>query len=305
MAHHNPTGIHWKQTSLPASFNSSMSRPRCPSIVGCLIFMFWTIVSLATRLPEIGIITPYTYQVKLIEQRLSQYNLHQHKIEMGTGRLICEHDDRSSSLGHYVRFSVDAFQGRQKDVIVLSCVRATQMTDASTAVSIGFVANRQRLNVSLTRAKYGMYILGHMNSLNVRSRWCSRENLTKTNTCFAPLDQWGLEETLLECRRAQKYCAVDDTRWLCLAEQTAAGRTNTFRWEHLTDSFEWDIRLFLVLYRFLLFSFHCRSFLSILYLFWKLVKRGWSLLFLCWWCSLYLYLLNYVLLNCLLKNFVK
>lgn len=63
---------------------------------------------------------------------------------------------------------VDAFQGRQKDVILLSCVRATQMTDSTTAIGIGFVANRQRLNVSLTRAKYAMYVLGHMNSLNVR-----------------------------------------------------------------------------------------------------------------------------------------
>ncbi len=95
---------------------------------------------------EIGIITPYNYQVKLIEERLRQRNLHQQKIDIGT---------------------VDAFQGRQKDVILLSCVRATQTTDTTT---IGFVANRQRLNVSLTRAKYAMYILGHMNSLNVRNR---------------------------------------------------------------------------------------------------------------------------------------
>ncbi|CAM4853435.1 unnamed protein product [Rotaria socialis] len=99
---------------------------------------------------QIGIITPYNYQVKLIEQKLVQHNLHQHKIEIGT---------------------VDAFQGRQKDVILLSCVRATQITDASTTVGIGFVANRQRLNVSLTRAKYAMYILGHMNSLNVNEDW--------------------------------------------------------------------------------------------------------------------------------------
>jgi superfamily I DNA and/or RNA helicase len=54
-------------------------------------------------------------------------------------------------------------------VILLSCVRATQTTtDPTTTTGIGFVANRQRLNVSLTRAKYAMYILGHMNSLNVK-----------------------------------------------------------------------------------------------------------------------------------------
>jgi len=37
---------------------------------------------------EIGIITPYNYQVKLIEQKLIQRNLHQHKIEIGTGLFI-------------------------------------------------------------------------------------------------------------------------------------------------------------------------------------------------------------------------
>ncbi|CAF1228145.1 unnamed protein product [Adineta ricciae] len=100
---------------------------------------------------QIGIITPYNYQVKLIQQKLTQHNLHQHKIEIGT---------------------VDAFQGRQKDVILLSCVRATQTTDSSTTTTgIGFVANRQRLNVSLTRAKYAMYILGHMASLNINEDW--------------------------------------------------------------------------------------------------------------------------------------
>lgn len=95
---------------------------------------------------EIGIITPYNYQLRLIEQQLTVRNFHQQKIDIGT---------------------VDAFQGRQKDVILLSCVRATQVTDPTTTVGIGFVGNRQRLNVSLTRAKYAMYVIGHMNSLNV------------------------------------------------------------------------------------------------------------------------------------------
>lgn len=119
-------------------------------IVACLV----QFIHEKAKVPfnQIGIITPYNCQVKLIEQQLMQRNLiqQQQKIEIGT---------------------VDAFQGRQKDVILLSCVRATQVTDSTTAVGIGFVANRQRLNVSLTRAKYAMYILGHMNSLNTNDDW--------------------------------------------------------------------------------------------------------------------------------------
>ncbi|CAF3705736.1 unnamed protein product [Adineta steineri] len=116
-------------------------------IIACLV----EFINERAKVPysQIGIITPYNYQVKLIEQKLIQRNLQKHKIEIGT---------------------VDAFQGRQKDVILLSCVRATQNTDLTTT-GIGFVANRQRLNVSLTRAKYAMYIMGHMNSLNINEDW--------------------------------------------------------------------------------------------------------------------------------------
>ncbi|CAF4773373.1 unnamed protein product [Rotaria sp. Silwood1] len=130
------------------SVTQSYGNPFEANIVACLVHF----INERAKVPfsQIGIITPYNYQVKLIEQRLMQQNLHQHKIEIGT---------------------VDAFQGRQKDVIILSCVRATQITDATTTVGIGFVANRQRLNVSLTRAKYAMYILGHMNSLNINEDW--------------------------------------------------------------------------------------------------------------------------------------
>ncbi len=60
---------------------------------------------------------------------------------------------------------MDGFQGREKDVILLSTVRAHP--DEQKRPTIGFVADRRRLNVALTRGKYGMYIIGHVNSLKV------------------------------------------------------------------------------------------------------------------------------------------
>lgn len=54
--------------------------------------------------------------------------------------------------------TVDAFQGSECDVIIISCVRTG-------GGGIGHVADSERLNVALTRAKVAMYIVGKFDAL--------------------------------------------------------------------------------------------------------------------------------------------
>eukprot|EP00053_Salpingoeca_punica_P018610 m.183108 g.183108 ORF g.183108 m.183108 type:complete len:1045 (+) comp17467_c0_seq2:72-3206(+) len=61
--------------------------------------------------------------------------------------------------------SVDAFQGREKDYIVLTCVRSNEHQ------GIGFLNDPRRLNVALTRAKYGVIIVGNPKVLSKQPLW--------------------------------------------------------------------------------------------------------------------------------------
>lgn len=76
---------------------------------------------------HIAVISPYSAQVKLLRQKLNQ---------------IIEID------------SVDGFQGREKEVVIVSLVRSNPEGD------VGFLADTRRMNVALTRAKRKLIVIG-------------------------------------------------------------------------------------------------------------------------------------------------
>lgn len=60
--------------------------------------------------------------------------------------------------------SVDAMQGREADVIVLSCVRTS-------GYGLGFLADWRRLNVALSRAREQMVVVGTQSCLETDRNW--------------------------------------------------------------------------------------------------------------------------------------
>jgi len=84
----------------------------------------------------IGIITPYSAQVKLLKQMFAEKGI---KLEVNT---------------------VDGFQGREKEVILISFVRANEKGE------IGFLKDLRRLNVAITRAKRKLVCIGNAKTVS-------------------------------------------------------------------------------------------------------------------------------------------
>ncbi|KAL9624766.1 MAG: hypothetical protein Q9160_001120 [Pyrenula sp. 1 TL-2023] len=95
---------------------------------------------------KIGIITPYKGQLKELKINFSQRY----------GEEILSSIEFNTT---------DAFQGRESEIIIFSCVRA------STGSSIGFLSDIRRMNVGLTRAKSSLWVLGNSQSLMRGEFW--------------------------------------------------------------------------------------------------------------------------------------
>lgn len=68
--------------------------------------------------------------------------------------------------------SVEEFQGQERSVIILSTVRSNpQFVPSDKQHALGFVASPRRLNVSLTRAKSLLIIVGNPHLLSQDVYW--------------------------------------------------------------------------------------------------------------------------------------
>jgi regulator of nonsense transcripts 1 len=90
---------------------------------------------------DIGVITPYAAQIRLLDHYLHQEPTRQ------TAFLDLLGDERARELEDIEIRTVDGFEGREKEVIIFSTVRSNERG------YVGFLADWRRLNVGLTRAK--------------------------------------------------------------------------------------------------------------------------------------------------------
>jgi len=102
---------------------------------------------------DIGIIAPYAAQISLLTRLFNTNPTYRKRFEQVLG----EH--RAAQLENIEIKTVDGFEGREKDVIIFSTVRNNPYGH------IGFLADRRRLNVGLTRAKRGLFVVGSISTL--------------------------------------------------------------------------------------------------------------------------------------------
>lgn len=85
--------------------------------------------------------------------------------------------------------TVDGFQGREVDILILSTVRASELFSVPPVIkssNIGFVADVRRMNVALTRARLSLWIMGNAETLQTNENWAALvknakdRNLVKT-----------------------------------------------------------------------------------------------------------------------------
>lgn len=95
--------------------------------------------------------------------------------------------------------SVDAFQGREKDYIILSCVRSNEKQ------GIGFLSDPRRLNVALTRARYGVVVLGNPKVLSKQPLWNNFLVHMKEAEVLVEGPLSALKRSMVQFARPRKY----------------------------------------------------------------------------------------------------
>ncbi|OQS00947.1 hypothetical protein ACHHYP_02059 [Achlya hypogyna] len=122
---------------------------------------------------KVGVITPYAFQMEELKRAFKRAcnGDYSHDVEINT---------------------VDGYQGREKDIIILSTVRADPRK------GVGFLSDIRRMNVALTRAKYACYVIGSEATLVSSKPWRALLDHARATHCMVHVAD--PQENLLQLR---------------------------------------------------------------------------------------------------------
>ena len=139
---------------------------------------------------QVTILTPYLGQLSLIRKALSDSDISSYLSDKDMSDLAQQNlIDGVIQKGNLTKIriaTVDNFQGEESHVVIISLVRSN-----SRDKKIGFLASEERVNVMLSRAREGMFIVGNLQTLSEcssksgRLLWSNlKKNLECHNHCF-------------------------------------------------------------------------------------------------------------------------
>lgn len=94
-------------------------------------------------------------QAKLIGRKLAQ----------GKRSLDCLRENGQFHAEHYGAYTIDGYQGREADVVIISPVRSN-----NGGRTIGHTADYRRLNVAISRARRALIVVGSSCTLGNQSK---------------------------------------------------------------------------------------------------------------------------------------
>ncbi|KAK7530030.1 hypothetical protein IWX50DRAFT_710597 [Phyllosticta citricarpa] len=120
---------------------------------------------------SIAVVTPYLGQLFKLRKRLGQtFELvvnERDQVNLEVEGLVAEEQQvaKASALSALKIATIDNFQGEEAEVVVISLVRCNKQNKC------GFLKTSNRINVLLSRAKHGMYIIGNADTSRAVPMW--------------------------------------------------------------------------------------------------------------------------------------
>lgn len=103
---------------------------------------------------QVTILTPYSAQVALLHSTIRSHSFRTASVSSARNNKVKNDSSNPIDPMEIEVGTIDSMQGREKDVVILTLVRSNP------ELQVGFLAEKKRLNVAMTRAKRQLVVVG-------------------------------------------------------------------------------------------------------------------------------------------------